>query len=103
MRSLSPSTTRVWTRTESPTLNAGNSVLNWSFSIASMMRFMATPFAGAQSPRMRAKRKYGSAEDRAGIDCEHEQERRNGLNGCDRLSGNYNHAPPLAPVAQLDR
>src|SRR5205814_5364133 len=48
MRSLSPSTTRVWTRTESPTRNAGIWVLNCSFSMASMMRFMTDRLLAAQ-------------------------------------------------------
>src|SRR5205823_1119104 len=40
IRSLSPSTTRVCTRTPSPILNLVTSVLNCSFSIASIILFI---------------------------------------------------------------
>src|SRR5437660_8560314 len=122
MRSMSPSTTRVWTRTESPTRNAGNSVLNCSFSMASMMRFMAAPFRGrsisadarqtqVHCSRLARSRRFGctrqSAVDTAcggyeqcwetGLeqehDYEHEQEQGAGFNGCDRASGKYNRFP----------
>src|SRR4051812_19497295 len=43
IRSLSPSTTRVCTRTPSPILNFVASVLNCSFSIASMILFIMSP------------------------------------------------------------
>src|SRR2546421_5881385 len=50
-RSLSPSTTRVCTRTLSPTLKLLASLFSCSFSIASMMRFINSA-GGLLSPKL---------------------------------------------------
>src|SRR5437868_7906307 len=84
MRSLSPSTTRVWTRTPSPTRNSVTSDLSWSFSMASMMRFMAALSSGrsmsADAPRTQLPKRVS----------------------CYRKDRRYN-ARSAAPVVQLDR
>src|SRR3954463_2896956 len=51
IRSLSPSTTRVCTRTPSPILNLAESVLNCSFSIASIILFIMNPPGGSLAGR----------------------------------------------------
>src|SRR2546430_8118564 len=88
IRSLSPSTTRVWTRTPSPILNLVASVLNCSFSIASIILFIVI-LPGALAGRTFS---FGGGENANGYS----------RLGCALTLGRYNR-PHTAPVAQLDR
>src|SRR4051812_37219587 len=92
IRSLSPSTTRVWTRTPSPTLNLVRSVLNCSFSIASIMLLIMVSSGPAGGRSFSVERAENARKDTCTLPSA----------GCALAPANYTRLHS-APVAQLDR